>query len=163
MTTRRSVEQPLPTTVKAAMSTLENYAKRVGVERMAGVAETIRTPQIAMRLFEARLVGLEHECFAVMFLDTRHRMIALEEMFRGTVDGAAVYPREVAKRALELNAAAVIVAHNHPSGNPEPSRADEDITRKLREALELFDIRLLDHMIVAPGSETTSFASRGLI
>jgi DNA repair protein RadC len=100
--------------------------------------------------------------FCVLFLTNRHRVIAFEEMFRGTIDGATVHPREVVKQALRLNAAAVILAHNHPSGVSEPSRADEAITRRLRDALALVDIRVLDHLIVG-GSEITSLAERGLL
>ena len=110
----------------------------------------------------AKLAGFEHEVFAVLFLDTQHRLIEYAEMFRGTIDSASVYPRELVKEALRLNAAAVIVSHNHPSGNPEPSRADEVLTQRLKEALALVDVRTLDHIIVAGGS-TISFAERGLI
>ena len=97
-----------------------------------------------------------------MFLNNQHQLIKDEILFSGTIDGASVYPREVAKRALELNAAAVIFAHNHPSGHPEPSSADRAITKRLSGSLELFDIRVLDHIVVG-GAETVSFAERGLI
>lgn len=106
--------------------------------------------------------GYEREVFVCLFLDNRHRLISCEEMFQGTVDGASVHPREVVKRALQVNAAAVILAHNHPSGVAEPSQADELITHRLRDALALVDIRVLDHLIVA-GSKTTSFAEKGLL
>ena len=99
---------------------------------------------------------------AKLFLDTRHRLIDYVEMFHGTIDAAEVHPREVVKLALRLNAAAVIVSHNHPSGNPEPSAADKALTSQLRQALALVDVRTLDHIIVA-GSRTTSFAERGLL
>ena len=102
------------------------------------------------------------EVFAVMFLNNRHQLIKYEEMFRGTIDGASVYPREVAKRALQLNAAALIVAHNHPSGVPEPSKSDERITHRLKDALGMLQIRLLDHVIVG-GVDTVSMADRGII
>ena len=102
------------------------------------------------------------EIFAVLFLTNRHRVIDFQEMFRGTIDGASVHPREVVKEVLRHNAAAVILAHNHPSGASEPSRADEAITRRLTEALALVDVRVLDHLIVG-GSEITSFAERGLL
>ena len=98
----------------------------------------------------------------MLFLDTRHRLIDYVEMFRGTIDAAEVHPREVVKQALRLNAAAVIISHNHPSGNPEPSAADKALTAQLRQALALVDIRTLDHVIVA-GTRTTSFAERGLL
>jgi len=102
------------------------------------------------------------EVFCCLYLDNRHRLIAFEELFRGTIDGAAVYPREVVRQAMLHNAAALIVAHNHPSGIAEPSHADALITQRLREALALVDIRLLDHLIVA-GPATLSLAERGLL
>lgn len=105
---------------------------------------------------------LGHEVFAVLFLDAQHRLIALEPMFRGTLSQTSVYPREVVKRALERDAAAVILAHNHPSGAAEPSRADEFLTRALTSALQLIDIRVLDHLVVGRG-EVVSFAERGLL
>ena len=105
---------------------------------------------------------LDHELFCCLFLDNRHRVLSFNELFRGTIDGTSVYPREVVKEALAVNAAAVILAHNHPSGVAEPSQADERITRRLKSALELVDIRLLDHLIIGDG-RTTSLASRGLI
>jgi DNA repair protein RadC len=103
-----------------------------------------------------------HEVFAVLFLDARHQLLRLEEMFRGTLTQTSVYPREVVKRALELNAAAVILAHNHPSGAAEPSRADEYLTQTLVSALRLVDVRVLDHLVVGR-AEVTSFAERGLL
>ena len=110
----------------------------------------------------AKLGDRQHEVFCCLYLDNRHRLIQFEELFRGTIDGASVHPREVVKQALKHNAAAVIVAHNHPSGVAEPSQADELITRRVREALLLVDIRLLDHVIVA-NDLSMSFAERGLI
>jgi DNA repair protein RadC len=100
--------------------------------------------------------------FCCLFLDNRHHVLSFEEMFRGTIDGTSVYPREVVKTALSINAAAVILAHNHPSGVAEPSQADERITRRIKSALELVDIRLLDHLIIGNGT-STSLASRGLL
>jgi DNA repair protein RadC len=114
------------------------------------------------RYLRLQLAEREAEVFCVLFLTNRHRVIAFTEMFQGTIDGATVHPREVVKQALRLNAAAVILAHNHPSGVAEPSRADEAITRRLKEALALVDVRVLDHLIVG-GSEITSFAERGLL
>lgn len=102
------------------------------------------------------------EVFAALFLDTQHRLISYEELFFGTIDGASVYPREVVKTALKHNCAAIIFAHNHPSGVAEPSRADERITKRLTEALDLIDVRTLDHLIVGD-NEVVSFAERGLI
>jgi len=100
--------------------------------------------------------------FAVLFLDTQHRLIAFEEMFRGTLSQTSVYPREVIQRALALNAGAVLLAHNHPSGVAEPSRADEFLTQQLQSALALVDVRVLDHLVVAREG-ITSFAERGLL
>ena len=108
------------------------------------------------------LAGNEREVFSAIFLDTRHRVIAFEELFSGTLDGASVYPREVVKRALALNAAAVIFAHNHPSGVAEPSAADRALTHRLVAALALVEVRVLDHFVVGEG-EPVSFAERGLI
>ena len=109
-----------------------------------------------------QLSARAHEVFTVLFLDAQSRLIALEEMFRGTLTQTSVYPREVVKRALELHAAAVILAHNHPSGAAEPSRADEYLTQTLKSALALVDVRVLDHLVVGKGS-VVSFAERGLL
>lgn len=122
----------------------------------------LTNPDITRAYLKAQLRGLEHEVFACLYLDNQHRAIEYEELFRGTIDGASVYPREVAKRCLQLNAAAVIFAHNHPSGVTEASQADRAITNKLKESLALFDIRTLDHFIIGDG-EPLSFAERGLI
>jgi DNA repair protein RadC len=106
--------------------------------------------------------GLEREAFRVMFLNSQHGLIKFEELFQGTIDGAAVYPREVVKAAIQFNAAAVILTHNHPSGVAEPSSADRRITERLSAALALIDVRVLDHVIVG-GDETYSFAQHGLL
>ena len=140
---------------------LPELARRYYEESLP-VGESIRSPADTENFLQARLRGLGHELFCCVFLDNRHRVLAFEEMFRGTIDGTSVYPREVVKEALRINAAAVILAHNHPSGVAEPSQADERITRRLKSALELVDIRLLDHLIVGDGG-ATSLASRGLI
>ena len=126
------------------------------------VGATIKSPEDTHDFLKANLGNRPHEVFCCLFLDNRHRVLAFDEMFRGTIDGTSVYPREVVKRALELNAAAVILAHNHPSGVCEPSQADERITRRIKSALDLVDIRLLDHLVVG-GNDSVSFASRGLI
>ncbi|HEX5420272.1 MAG TPA: DNA repair protein RadC [Gammaproteobacteria bacterium] len=123
---------------------------------------TLKAPQDAACVFQAQLADLPHEVFSCLFLDTRHRVISYEELFRGTIDGAMVYPREVLKRALHHNASAVIVAHNHPSGVSEPSEADRSITLKLSKALALIDVRLLDHLIVSRGGHV-SLAERGWV
>jgi DNA repair protein RadC len=122
----------------------------------------LQNPRAVRGYLSVHYAGQEREVFGVMFLDNRHRLIAVEEMFLGTVDVASVHPREVVKRALKLNAAAVILAHNHPSGIAEPSQADELITGRLREALALVDIRVLDHIVVGDGA-CVSFAERGLL
>ena len=109
-----------------------------------------------------QLGAREHEVFAVLFLDAQSRLIALEEMFRGTLTQTSVYPREIVKRSLERGAAAVILAHNHPSGAAEPSRADEFLTQTLKSALALVDVRVLDHLVVGNGT-VVSFAERGLL
>jgi DNA repair protein RadC len=103
-----------------------------------------------------------HEVFACAFLDNRHALLAYEELFFGTIDSCSVHPREVVRRALHHNAAAVVFAHNHPAGTPEPSRADEQITYRLKEALAFVDVRVLDHLVVG-GAQVTSFAARGLL
>lgn len=124
--------------------------------------EAIRSPADTDAYLQARLRHLGHELFCCLYLDNRHRVLRFDEMFRGTIDGTSVYPREVVKEALQINAAAVILAHNHPSGVAEPSQADERITKRIKSALQLVDIRLLDHLIIGDG-ESTSMASRGLL
>ena len=133
--------------------------KRINYNTNAPVLSSPETSKAYVRL---QLSGYENEVFACLFLDSRHRVIAFEELFQGTIDGATVYPRVVAERALELRAAALIVAHNHPSGVCEPSMADQAITRRLKEALDLLDIRLLDHFVVGDGLPV-SMAARGMI
>jgi DNA repair protein RadC len=122
----------------------------------------LQNPRAVRDYLSVHYAGQEREIFGVMFLDNRHRLIGLEEMFAGTIDGASVHPREVVKAALRHNAAAVILAHNHPSGVAEPSQADELITTRLRDALALVDIRVLDHLVVG-GNVVTSMAERGLL
>ena len=120
----------------------------------------LESPGDTCRYAKARLRGYRAEVFAALFLDARHRVIAFEPLFRGTVDGASVHPREVVRRALVHNAAAVILAHNHPSGVAEPSYADRAVTERLEQALATVDVRVLDHLVVGDG-ETVSFAERG--
>lgn len=124
--------------------------------------DVLTSPDHTRRYLSNRLRGRRQEVFACLFLDNRNRVLNYEELFYGTIDGASVHPREVVSRCLEHNAAAVILAHNHPSGVAEPSRADEQITRKLQQALELVEVRLLDHMIIGDG-EITSLAERGIL
>jgi DNA repair protein RadC len=122
----------------------------------------LASPDTARGFLLAQLRDRPYEVFCCLHLNTRHQLIAFEELFRGTIDGASVHPREVVKAALARNAAAVIFAHNHPSGIAEPSQADELITTRLRDALALVDIRVLDHLVVGDG-RCTSFAERGLL
>ena len=120
------------------------------------------TPQAVRDYLQLQLGGLHHEVFAVLFLDSQHRLIALEEMFRGTLTQTSVYPREVVKQALTLNASSVVLAHNHPSGTAQPSRADEALTHTLNAALALVDVRVLDHFVVT-ASQAVSMAELGLV
>ena len=122
----------------------------------------LNAPKAVAEYLRVWLSDRENECFTVLFLDAQHRLIKAEELFHGTLTQTSVYPREVVKRALQWNSAAVIFAHNHPSGVAEPSRADELLTQALKAALDLVDIRVLDHIIVA-GNATVSFAERGRI
>lgn len=122
----------------------------------------LTSPDITRAYLSAQLRGYSYEVFACLFLDNQHRVIQLDELFRGTLDSASVYPREVARQALQHNAAAVIFAHNHPSGISEPSQADKHITEKLKQALALFEIRVLDHFIIGDG-QPYSFAENGLL
>lgn len=139
---------------------LELASRHLGEGLQRG--DAISSPAAMRDYLSARLRDLSHEVFVCLFLDTRYRIIRDEELFRGTLDGASVYPREVVKRALSLNAAAVIFAHNHPSGVAEPSAADRAITRRLVDALALVEVRVLDHFVVGEGAPV-SFAERGLI
>ena len=125
-------------------------------------AESLSSPGAVRDYLRLALSGREHEVFVVIYLDAQHRVLHSEELFRGTLTQTSVYPREVVKAALAANAAAVILAHNHPSGIAEPSHADELLTRQLKAALALVDVRVLDHFVVA-GAASLSFAERGLI
>ena len=148
---------PMPATAEQIIT-----AARAHISHRIRRGTCLSSPQAVRDYLALKLGTREFETFCCLFLDTRHRLIEFVELFRGTIDGASVHPREVVKEALRHNAAAVILAHPHPSGVAEVSAADELITRRLKSALELVDIRLLDHLIVA-GSEVVSFAERGLI
>lgn len=124
--------------------------------------DVLTSPEAVRNYLKSRLRVLPHEVFACLFLDNRHRIIEYSELFRGTIDGASVHPREVVREAMRWNAAAVIFAHNHPSGVAEPSQADLRITERLRDALALVDVRVLDHIVIGEGGGT-SFAERGLL
>ena len=124
--------------------------------------EALSDPMAAGRYMAQRLRGLGHEVFAALYLDSRHRALGFEELFRGGIDGAEVHPRLLVERALAQGAAAVIVGHNHPSGNPEPSAADRAVTARLKQALALVDVRLLDHFVIGDGAPV-SMAGRGMV
>ncbi|GMR18804.1 MAG: DNA repair protein RadC [Gammaproteobacteria bacterium] len=124
--------------------------------------DTLTDPDSVKKYLRLKLSGLEHEVFSMLLLDTRHHVIDFVELFRGTIDGASVYPREVVKEALNHNAAAVILCHNHPSNVAEPSQADEALTKRLKDALALIDVWVLDHIVIG-GGKAVSFAERGLL
>jgi len=145
----------------AILRALPELARRYFEETLP-MGEAIRSPSDTETFLMARLRDRPHEVFCCLYLDNRHRVILFEELFRGTIDGTSVYPREIVKQALTVNAAAIILAHNHPSGVSEPSQADERITRRVKSALELVDIRLLDHLVIGDGT-STSLASRGML
>jgi len=136
-------------------------ARAIIAQRYRAGAPAMTSPKRTAEFLKIKLGALDFEVFGMLALDSRHRLIEYVELFRGTIDGASVHPREVVKTALQLNAAAVILCHNHPSSVSEPSRADEAITTRLADALSLVDIRVLDHLIV--GDTVTSLAERGLI
>lgn len=120
------------------------------------------SPAAASDFLKLHFAGQPYESFVVMYLDAQHRLIAIEDLFRGTVAQASVYPREIARRALHHNAIALVVAHNHPNGEVRPSHTDEVLTKALTTALALLDVRVLDHLVIA-GSQATSFAQHGLM
>ena len=150
--------------MNTALSLVDNNASRRSQEdlliqqalqilerRMFTRGPQLHTPDEVRDFLKLKLAGHEHEVFAAVFLDSRHRLLAFEELFFGTIDGASVYPRQVVKRALHWNCAALIISHNHPSGCSEPSQADRRLTERLKEALALVDVRVLDHFIVGEG------------
>lgn len=130
------------------------------IENQVRVSNVFTNPELVKKFLRLKMVALEYEVFGVMFLDNQHNLIEYKAMFNGSIDSCSVYPREVAKAALTLNAAAVIFAHNHPSGVPEPSMADRRITNRLIDALKLFDISVLDHIVIGL-PDVVSFAERG--
>lgn len=146
---------------RAEIAAVIEIARRALAEQLRQ-APAFDTPAKVKDYVRLQLGGRGFEVFAVLFLDAQHRLLTLEEMFRGTLTQTSVYPREVVTRALTLGAAAVILAHNHPSGVAEPSKADEYLTQTLAKALQLVDVRVLDHLVVGKG-EVVSFAERGLI
>ncbi|MDT8429351.1 MAG: DNA repair protein RadC [Pseudomonadales bacterium] len=145
----------------ALFQSVLELAQRHMKERLDS-SDALTSSELTRDYLRFRLGNYQHEVFACLYLDNQHRVLAMEELFRGTIDGAAVYPREVVKRCLYNNAAAVIFAHNHPSGVAEPSQADIAITNRLRRALETIDVRVLDHMVVGR-KDVVSFAERGML
>lgn len=143
--------------IRAAIELARRYLE-AGLQKQ----DVLTNPKSTRDYLTSQLRAYPHEVFACLFLDNRHHILSFDKMFNGTIDGASVYPREVVKRALSHNAAAVIFAHNHPSGIAEPSNADISLTRRLKTALELVDIRVLDHFIIG-NQQAVSFAERGLI
>lgn len=141
--------------IRQAMAILERRLRRVQDP------QALTAPALAHRYLQLRIGPLEYEVFGVIWLDQRHRVLAIEELFRGTIDGASVHPREVVKQVMRYNSSAAIFYHNHPSGVSEPSQSDLAITRRLKDALNLIDVRVLDHLVV--GETCTSLAERGLL
>ena len=140
--------------IKQALSILEGRLRKPGVQ--------FTSPSSAREYLTLKLAELEHELFACLWLDAQNRLIEYSELFRGTLTQTSIYPREVVKEAMRLNAAAVIFSHNHPSGLAEPSRADEALTKTLKQVLELVEVKVLDHIVIG-GVSTVSFAERGLL
>ncbi len=158
----RLLQRPGIGPAKAAQIRAALELSRRGLEGQLRRQDAFTSAEVTGRYLGARLAGLSREVFCCLFLDNRHRLLAFEELFQGSLTGSSVHPREVVRRALHWNAAAVIVAHNHPSGVNEPSQADLAITRRLRDALELVEVRLLDHFIVG-GGRPLSLAQQGLM
>jgi DNA repair protein RadC len=148
---------------KATVAEVSEVAGFYARQAMNRERPNLNTPANAIRYLQGIYAGLDYETFSVLFIDSRHRLIEAVEMFRGTIGGASVHPREVVKESLWRGAAAVILAHNHPSGVAEPSQADVNVTHLLRDALGLIDVTLLDHFIIGIGGEHCSLAQRGLI
>jgi len=156
------IKSPAGRYIHASPDEVLSAAGQIQAARLLPRGSALESPKATQSFLRATLEARTHEIFCMLTLDNRHRLIRFHELFRGTIDGASVHPREVVKTALEDNAAAVILAHNHPSGIAEPSQADELITHRLKDALALVDIRILDHIIVAT-DRCTSFAELGLI
>jgi len=151
---------PIPTIPDSEQATIR---EAIGIlETRLRTTKAFTSPSDVKQFCQLHIASEKDEYFCCMFLDSQHRLIAFEKLFRGTVDGASVYPRVVVRRALELNAAALILTHNHPSGLPEPSTADTKITQRLKDALALVDVRVLDHVIVGTDG-TSSMAEAGLL
>lgn len=155
-------EDPTPYVVSGNDDHVIQAALAILAKRMRKVGNVLLTPESVKTYTQLKLADKPHEVFSVLFLDCKHGIIEFEEMFRGTLTQTSVYPREVALRALQLNASAVVLAHNHPSGDVQPSRADEVLTQTMKTTLALIDVRVLDHIVVSAVS-TLSMAERGLM
>ena len=152
-----------PATLEPVESQQATIREAIGIlETRLKTTQAFTTPSDVRQFCQLHIAAEKDEHFCCMFMDSQHRLIAFEKLFRETIDGASVYPRVVVRRALELNAAALILTHNHPSGLPEPSTADINITKRLKEALALIDVRVLDH-IIAGTDGTSSMAEAGLL
>jgi DNA repair protein RadC len=147
--------------IRPELAVVLELAKRATAQQL-GARDVFGSPDAVKNYLQLHLARRPHEVFVVLFLDAQNRLICMEEMFRGTLTQTSVYPREVVLAALRFNAGAVILAHNHPSGTVQPSRADETLTQTIKASLELVDVRVLDHVIVAPGA-ALSMAERGLL
>ena len=152
---------PRPTAFSAQDQTILDQATAI-LECAVNDGDALTSPDLTRRYLTLKLRGFEQEVFSALFLDNRHRVVGFKKLFYGTIDGATVHPREVVKAALASNAAAVILAHNHPSGVAEPSRADQQLTKRLTDALGFVDVRVLDHIVVGDGP-AVSMAERGLV
>jgi DNA repair protein RadC len=146
---------------RAELAAVLELARRAMAQQLTE-HEVFGSPGAVKQYLQLHLAGKPHEVFAVLFLDAQNRLVAMEELFRGTLTQTSVYPREIVQRALHHHAASVVLAHNHPSGTVQPSRADEALTQTLKAALALIDVRVLDHVIVAPG-DALSMAEKGLL
>jgi DNA repair protein RadC len=146
---------------RAELAAVLELARRAMAQQLTE-REVFGSPGAVKQYLQLHLAGKKHEVFAVLFLDAQNRLVAMEELFRGTLTQTSVYPREIVQRALHHHAAGVVLAHNHPSGTVQPSRADEALTQTLKAALALVDVRVLDHVIVAPG-DALSMAEKGLL
>ena len=155
-------EEPAPYIAHPALAAAKELMARCMIEKMKAEDFSITSPGSIASFLCSKIGHLEHEAFWCLWVDSQHRLIASQEMFRGTLTQTSVYPREIVKRALKHNASAVVFAHNHPSGIPDPSRADELLTSALKAALALIDVRVLDHFIVG-GNQSMSFAEKGIL
>jgi len=163
----REVREALPhyhsTLSREAEDNLIRRAMAILEARGRNESEALTSPEATAAYLSMRLEGLAFEVFGVVFLDNRHRVIEIKEVFRGTIDGSSVHPREVVAEAIHYNAAAVVFYHNHPSGIADPSGADHRITQRLKEALWLLEIRVLDHFVIGSGGVAYSFAEHGVL